>query len=113
MIRVLIADDQDVVREGLSALLAYHKDLEIVGRAGNGLEACKLAKELKPDVILMDIRMPERDGIVATQEILRENPQVKILVLTTFDEDDMIETNSIEAVFQRKTSLNLLNQLHL
>jgi DNA-binding NarL/FixJ family response regulator len=90
MIRVLIADDQAVVREGLSALLAYHKDLEIVGQASNGVEACALARELKPDVILMDIRMPERDGIAATQEILRENTHVKILVLTTFDEDDMI-----------------------
>jgi DNA-binding NarL/FixJ family response regulator len=90
MIRVLIADDQEVVREGLAALLSYHKELEIVGRAGDGVEACRLARELKPDVVLMDIRMPNCDGITATETILRDNSAIKILVLTTFDEDDLI-----------------------
>ncbi len=91
MIRVLgFADDQTVLREGLVALLAYDKELEIVGQANNGLEACALAKELKPDVILMDIRMPECDGITATAEILKENPAERVLILTTFDEDDLI-----------------------
>jgi len=90
MIRVLIADDQTIVREGLATLLAYHKELEIVGQASNGKEACALAKQLKPDVILMDIRMPDCDGIAATQAVLAENPQIKVLILTTFDEDDLI-----------------------
>jgi len=90
MIKVLIADDQTVVREGLATLLAYHKELEIVGQASNGTEACSLAKELKPDVILMDIRMPDCDGIAATEAVLRENPNIKVLILTTFDEDDLI-----------------------
>ncbi len=90
MIKVLIADDQEVVREGLASLLTYHKDLKIVGQASNGLEACALAKELKPDVILMDIRMPECDGITATETILLDNPNIKVLILTTFDEDDLI-----------------------
>jgi len=89
-IKVLIADDQEVVREGLAALLAYHKNLEIVGQASNGIEACDKARELNPDVVLMDIRMPECDGIAATEKITRENPAIKILVLTTFDEDDLI-----------------------
>ena len=62
------------------ALLAYDKELEIVGQANNGVEACALAKELKPDVILMDIRMPECDGIAATTEILKENPAVRVLI---------------------------------
>jgi DNA-binding NarL/FixJ family response regulator len=90
MIKVLIADDQEVVREGLATLLTYHKDLEIVGQASNGVEARDLAERLKPDVILMDIRMPECDGIKATETILLENPGIKILILTTFDEDDLI-----------------------
>jgi DNA-binding NarL/FixJ family response regulator len=90
MIKVLIADDQECVREGLAALLTYHKNLEIVGQAGDGVEACALARQLLPDVILMDIRMPELDGIAATATILKENPDTKVLVLTTFDEDDLI-----------------------
>lgn len=68
----------------------YHKDLTIVGQAGNGNQACKLAKELQPDVVLMDIRMPECDGIAATEIIVQENPKIKVLVLTTFDEDELI-----------------------
>jgi len=90
MIKLLIADDQEVVREGLSALLSYHKNLQIVGQASNGFEACQMARDLSPDVILMDIRMPECDGIEATERILSENPCIKVLVLTTFDEDDLI-----------------------
>ncbi len=90
MIKVLIADDQEVVRQGLATLLAYHENLEIVGQASNGAETCVLAKELKPDVILMDIRMPECDGITATETILRENPSIKVLILTTFDDDELI-----------------------
>ncbi len=86
----MIADDQQVVREGLATLLTYHADLEIIGQASNGNEACDQAKKLKPDVILMDIRMPELDGIAATEIIVRENPAVKILILTTFEEDDLI-----------------------
>jgi DNA-binding NarL/FixJ family response regulator len=90
MIKILIADDQECVREGIAALLSYHQDLQIVGQASNGEEACKLAKELSPDVVLMDIRMPVCDGIAATQTIISENPNIKVLVLTTFDEEDLV-----------------------
>jgi DNA-binding NarL/FixJ family response regulator len=90
MIKILIVDDQEVVRQGLATLLTYHTDLEIIGQASNGNQACDQARELKPDVILMDIRMPELDGIAATETIVRENPATKVLILTTFDEDDLI-----------------------
>lgn len=90
MIKVLIAEDEEVVREGLAALLALRKELQIVAQASNGAQACTLAKEVKPDVILMDINMPECDGITATSRILNDNPDVKILMLSSFDNDDLI-----------------------
>jgi len=90
MIKVLIADDQQVVRHGLSSLLAFQKDLQVVGEAAHGEEACAMVRDFQPDVVLMDIRMPVLDGIGATKRILEANSAVRIIVLTTFDEDDLI-----------------------
>src|SRR6185437_6434484 len=90
MIKVLIADDQEMVRSGMVALLSYQKDLSVVAQAAHGEEAIALARDFQPDVILMDIRMPVFDGITATETIRRNNPDVKILVLTTFDEEQLV-----------------------
>ncbi|WP_027500090.1 response regulator [Rhodococcus sp. UNC363MFTsu5.1] len=88
MIRLLIVDDQRLVRAGLRMLCESTEDLEVVGEASNGVEAVRLAAELAPDLILMDLRMPGLDGIEATRQILGSRPQSKVLVLTTFDDDD-------------------------
>jgi DNA-binding NarL/FixJ family response regulator len=90
MIRVLLVDDQDLFRQGLASLLGLEEDLEIVGQACNGEEAIAQATLTQPDVILMDVRMPVCDGVTATQKIHEQFPWIKILVLTTFDEDDYI-----------------------
>lgn len=90
MIRVMIVDDQALVRHGLTSLLSLEDDITIVGEAGNGSEAISLIDSLKPDVILMDMRMPILNGVDATKEILKRNPGVKVVVLTTFDEDEYI-----------------------
>jgi DNA-binding NarL/FixJ family response regulator len=90
MTRLLLADDQILFREGLAFLLSQQPDLEVVGEASDGQEAIDLATELQPDVILMDIRMPKVDGILATRTIHQRFPWMRILVLTTFDQDDYI-----------------------
>lgn len=87
MIRLLIVDDQSLIREGLIALLSLQQDLEVVGEAVNGQEAIALADTAKPDVILMDLSMPVCDGVTATERIHKKHPQIKIMVLTTFDDD--------------------------
>lgn len=89
-IRVLIADDQVMVREGFSVLLGAMPDIEVVGEAVNGREAVERVRELAPDVVLMDIRMPEMNGIEATREIVAANGAAKVLVLTTFDLDEYV-----------------------
>ncbi len=89
-IRVLIADDHAVVRDGLSAMLDRQEDMTVVGEASNGLEAVDQAGRLKPDVILMDLRMPELDGVGAMKLIEENAPDTKVLVLTTFDTDEYI-----------------------
>ena len=86
-IRLLLADDHPVVRAGLSGMLAAEDDLEVVGEAADGAEACALAAELRPDVVLMDLRMPGTDGATATARLSRELPGVKVLILTTYDTD--------------------------
>jgi DNA-binding NarL/FixJ family response regulator len=90
MIRLLLVDDQVLFRQGLASLLGLEADLEVVGQADDGLVAIQLAAELQPDVILMDMRMPICDGIKATRQIYQSHPQIRILVLTTFDEDEFI-----------------------
>ncbi|MET9773462.1 response regulator transcription factor [Streptomyces sp. NPDC006367] len=90
VIRVLIADDQQMVRQGFTVLLGIQPGIEVVGQAVDGLDAVARAAELAPDVVLMDIRMPELDGIEATRRITGAAPQVKVLVLTTFDLDEYV-----------------------
>ena len=87
-IRILIADDHAVVRAGLSTLLGTESDLEVVAQAKNGREAVAMAVETHPDVVIMDLRMPEMDGAEATVELLRQLPEAKVLVLTSFGEAD-------------------------
>lgn len=83
-------DDQSFFREGLVSLLSLETDIEVVGQAADGKAAIALTSELQPDVILMDIRMPNCDGVTATHEILRSYPWIRILVLTTFDEEELV-----------------------
>jgi DNA-binding NarL/FixJ family response regulator len=86
-IRVLIADDQRVVREGLTMVLGLLREVEVVGAASDGIEAVTLAAELRPDVVLMDLRMPLRDGVEATRLLRETQPETKIVVLTTYADD--------------------------
>jgi DNA-binding NarL/FixJ family response regulator len=88
--RVLMVEDQTILREGLKALLSFHTDLEIVGEAGDGLEAIKLVDKLQPDLVLMDLSMPRMSGIEAIQEIKKKWPDLKILVLTVNDTEEYI-----------------------
>ncbi|GHI00457.1 response regulator [Neobacillus kokaensis] len=89
-IRILIADDHHVVRRGLAFFLKTQKGLEIVGEAANGKDAVELAKSLQPDLILMDLVMPEMDGIEATKIIKNEQPAIKIMMLTSFSDHDHV-----------------------
>lgn len=90
LIRVLIADDHAVVRKGLRSLLTSKYGVEVVGEANNGIEAIRVARELRPDVILMDMVMPGKNGIEATQEIKRELPGSRVLILTSFSDEEQI-----------------------
>jgi len=89
-IRVLVVDDHAIIRRGMKAVLELVPDIKIIGEAGNGLEAVKKAEELHPEVILMDLVMPEMDGIEAIRQIKAHQPEVRILVLTTFAGEEMI-----------------------
>jgi DNA-binding NarL/FixJ family response regulator len=90
VIRVLLADDQRLVRSGFRLILRVDPGIEVVGEAGDGAEAVALAKELKPDVVLMDVRMPKLDGIAATRLLMQEAEPPRVLVLTTFDIDEYV-----------------------
>src|SRR4051812_19830568 len=90
MIRVLLADDQHLVREGFARLLRDVDDMEVVGEAADGDQAVSLARSSRPDVVLMDVRMPGTDGIEATRAITRDLPATRVLVLTTFDLDEAV-----------------------
>lgn len=125
-IRVLIVDDHHVVRKGLVFFLRTQKDLNIIGEAANGKEAVELAKSLKPDIILMDLVMPEMDGIEATKIIIREHPEIKIMMLTSFSDQDHVipaleagasgfqlkDIQPDELVASLKKIMNGENQLH-
>jgi DNA-binding NarL/FixJ family response regulator len=87
MIRILLADDHPVVRDGLRGMLASEADFEVIGEAASGLEAVRLTERERPDVVLMDLQMPEMDGATATAEIAARFPATRVLVLTTYDAD--------------------------
>jgi DNA-binding NarL/FixJ family response regulator len=89
-IRLLLVDDQEIFRQGLAKILGTKEELEVIGQAPHGQSAITLTDELQPDVILMDIRMPVCDGVTATREIHQRYPWIKIIVLTTFDDDEYI-----------------------
>jgi DNA-binding NarL/FixJ family response regulator len=90
VIRVVIADDQALVRDGVRMMLSVERDIEVVGEAGDGREALELTRRFSPDVVLMDVRMPELDGIEATRRLVAAGSSARILVLTTFDLDEYV-----------------------
>ena len=90
-IQVLLVDDHNVVRSGLATFLRAYEDLELVGEARNGLEALNLCHQKKPDVILMDLMMPEMDGIAATRAILADYPDIKIIAMTSFEDEQLVQ----------------------
>jgi NarL family two-component system response regulator LiaR len=89
-IRIVLADDHDVVRRGLQALIGIEPDMEIVGIGGNGWEAVQKVRETNPDVVLLDVQMPQKSGIEAIHDIKQSNPTVRVLMLTSFGDDDMV-----------------------
>jgi DNA-binding NarL/FixJ family response regulator len=90
LITLILVDDQSLIRRGLRALLKTDPDLDVIGEAENGKEAIALTETLQPDIVIMDIRMPIMDGVVATQEICQRFPQIKVLILTTFDDQEYV-----------------------
>jgi DNA-binding NarL/FixJ family response regulator len=89
-VRVLIVDDDDLMRAGLRSVLSSDATIEVVAEAGDGRAGVERVRELRPDVVLMDVRMPDLDGISATREVLAARPDVKVVILTTFEEDEYI-----------------------
>jgi DNA-binding NarL/FixJ family response regulator len=89
-IRVLLVDDQQIVRQGLATILHYAPGIEVVGEAGDGQEAIELAAALRPDVVLMDLKMPRLGGIPATRRICQELPETQVIILTTYDADNLV-----------------------
>ncbi len=108
MISLLLVDDQDIFRQGLATLLDTEEDLEVVGQASNGQEAIALTEQLQPDVILMDVRMPICDGVTATREIHQRYPWLRILILTTFEDDEYVwqslQAGAMGYILKRKSS---------
>ena len=90
MIRLLLVDDQELIRRGLTALLTTAPNLDVVGEAGNGQDAVTLVAQLNPDVVLMDVRMPIVDGVSGTRQICQQFPTTKVLMLTTFDDQEYV-----------------------
>ncbi len=90
MIKVLIADDQELIRESLKIVLASHQDIDVIGAVGDGVEVMESLKVSRPDLILMDIRMPKMDGVLCTKAVKEQYPDIKVIILTTFDDDDFI-----------------------
>jgi DNA-binding NarL/FixJ family response regulator len=90
MIRVLVVDDQEIVRHGLGVILAHQPGIEVAGYAADGVEALDLVARCQPDVVLMDLKMPRLNGIHATRQIVERHPEVKVVVLTTYDTDEWL-----------------------
>jgi len=89
-VRVLLVDDDDLMRAGLRAVLSSDANVDVVGEAGDGRAAVESVRSLRPDLVLMDVRMPDLDGIAATREVIAASPAVKVVILTTFEQDDYI-----------------------
>ena len=89
-VRVLLVDDDALMRAGLAAILSSDESVEVVGEAANGRDAVERVRQLRPDVVLMDVRMPDLDGIAATQEAVAASPDTRVVILTTFEDDDYI-----------------------
>lgn len=90
MTRLLLVDDQTLIRQGIRMLLSTEPGMEVIGEAANGKEALALIEQLRPEVVLMDVRMPEMDGVTATQQITARHPEIAVIILTTFDDDEYI-----------------------
>ena len=90
MIRIMIADDQELIRESLKIVLEMNEDMEVAAMASNGREALAALAKMPIDIILMDIRMPELDGVLCTKAVKERYPDVRIIILTTFDDDDYV-----------------------
>jgi DNA-binding NarL/FixJ family response regulator len=115
-VRVLLVDDQALFREALATLLAVHEDVEVVGEAGDGDEALRKAAELAPDVVLMDLRMPLLDGIAATRRLRVEQPDVRVIALTTFDDDEdvfaALRAGAVGYLLKDVSSARLVEAVH-
>lgn len=90
MIKVLLVDDQTLIRQGIRLLLEIEPDIQVVGQAANGRAALEQVEALHPDVVLMDVRMPEMDGVAATRTLSADHPEVKVIILTTFEDDETV-----------------------
>jgi DNA-binding NarL/FixJ family response regulator len=115
-VRVLIADDDDLMRAGLKAVLSSDQTVQVVGEASNGYESVQRALECTPDVALMDVRMPGLDGIAATREVVAASPEVKVVILTTFEQDDYIfgalSAGASGFLLKRTSPENLIAAIH-
>jgi NarL family two-component system response regulator LiaR len=96
-IRVIIVDDHDMLRQGLAVYISAFDDLELVGQAANGEEAIQLCREVKPDVVLMDLVMPVMDGVTAVPHILHDNPGIQVIMLSGYDQDDVLIRSALQA----------------
>ena len=116
-LRVLLADDHAIVREGLKALINVHPDMEVVGEAADGRTACSKTSELHPDVVVMDVSMPDVDGVHATREVRRQSPAVRVLALTVHEERsylrELMEAGASGYVLKRSAAEDLVHALRV
>jgi DNA-binding NarL/FixJ family response regulator len=115
-VRVLLVDDDDLMRAGLSAVLSSDETIEVVGEVGLGRQALPSTRELRPDVVLMDVRMPDLDGISATREVLSASPDVRVVMLTTFEDDEYLfgalSAGASGFLLKRATTHELISAIH-
>ena len=115
-IKVLVVDDHALMRDGIRALLGLHDDIEIVGEAAEGREAIKKARELEPDVIVMDIAMPDMNGLEATRRIVKNNPRIKVLILTQYDNREhvlsSVKAGAVDYVPKRAIGSELVSAIY-